>query len=172
MNWLDIFIIVLVVGGGFMGWRNGLIRLAVTVAGGLVGVFLAGQLYDDFAPAMAFTDNAAFQKVAAFAAVFLAVLVAAWVVGWLLRTVLRALMLGFVDNIGGLAVGVVGGAIAAGAIIAAFGSLPVASLQTAVEGSTLAEPVVNATSFVRGLLPSEFDAVRTLLDRVPIPRVP
>jgi membrane protein required for colicin V production len=165
MNWVDIVIIVLVAGFGFLGWRNGVIRWAFTVAGVIAGVVLAGQFYDELAPVMAFTDSEGIRKVVAFAAVFIAVMIGAWLIARILRTVLKVLLLGWVDSLAGLALGVVGGALAASALLTAFGVVPVGSLQDAVASSTLAEPLLRSTGFIRAFLPAEFDAIKDLIDQ-------
>jgi membrane protein required for colicin V production len=165
MNWVDIVIIVLVAGFGFLGWRNGVIRWAFTVAGLIAGVVLAGQFYDELAPVMAFTDSDGVRQVAAFAAVFIAVMIGAWLISRILRTVLKVLLLGWVDSLAGLALGVVGGALAAAALLTAFGVVPVGSLQDAVAASTLADPLLRSTGFIRTFLPAEFDAIKDLIDQ-------
>ena len=164
MNWVDIAIIVLVVGLGFMGWRNGVIRWAFTLVGGIVGVVLAGQLYKTLAPAVPFGDSDAVKQLIAFSAIFIAVMIGAWIVGRIVKATLKVLLLGWVDTVAGIAVGVVAGAVAATAIISVMGSLPVDSVQNAVNESTLAEPLSENLGFVRGFLPDEFDQIRQLWD--------
>ncbi len=164
MNWVDIAIIVLVVGLGFMGWRNGVIRWAFTLVGGIVGVVLAGQLYKTLAPAVPFGDSDAVKQLIAFSAIFIAVMIGAWIVGRIVKATLKVLLLGWVDTVAGIAVGVVAGAVAATAIISVMGSLPVDSVQNAVNESTLAEPLSENLGFVRGFLPDEFDQIQQLWD--------
>ena len=162
MNWVDIVILVLVLGLGFMGWRNGVIRWAFTLVGGIVGVVLAGQLYTTLAPAVPFGDSDAVKRLIAFGVIFVAVMIGAWIAARIVRATLKVLLLGWVDNVAGLGLGLAVGAVAATAIISVMGSLPVATVQDAVEESTLAEPLSENLGFVRGLLPSEFDQVKDL----------
>ncbi len=162
MNWVDIMILVLVLGAGFMGWRNGVIRWAFTLVGGIIGVILAGQLYKTLAPAVPFGDTDAVKQLVAFGAIFVAVMIAAWIAGRIVKATLNVLMLGWVDSLAGIAVGVLVGAVAATAIISVMGSLPVDSVKDAVNESTLAEPLTENLGFVRSFLPEEFDQIQQL----------
>ena len=164
MNWVDIVIIVLVLGLGFMGWRNGVIRWAFTLVGGIAGVVLAGQLYKTLAPAVPFGDSDAVKQLVAFGVIFVAVMIGAWIAARIVKATLKVLLLGWVDSGAGLAVGAIVGAVAATAVISVMGSLPVGAVQEAVSESTLAEPLSDNLGFVRGFLPSEFDQIQQLWD--------
>ena len=165
MNWVDILILVLVLGAGFLGWRNGVIRWAFTLVGGIVGVVLAGRTYKSVADVIPVGDSEAVRQVAAFALVFVVVLAGAWVLARLVKTALNVLLLGWIDSGAGLAVGLVVGGVAASAIMTVIGIVPSDSLQEAVDESTLAEPLMNSTGFVRAFLPEEFDAIKDLLQK-------
>jgi membrane protein required for colicin V production len=164
MNWVDIVILVLVVGLGFMGWRNGVIRWVFTLAGFIVGALLAGRMYKDLAPSIPVADSEAVQQLVAFAGIFLVVMIVAWVAARILKTVMSVLLLGWVDSLAGLAVGVITGAFAATAIISAIGIVPSDTLKQAVVDSSLAEPLSTNLSFVRGFLPDEFDQIDKLFE--------
>ncbi|MCH7482870.1 MAG: CvpA family protein [Chloroflexi bacterium] len=164
MNWVDIMVLVLVLGAGFMGWRNGVIRWAFTLIGGIFGVILAGQLYKTLAPAVPFGDSDAVKQLVAFGVIFVAVMIGAWIAARIVKATLKVLLLGWVDSVAGLALGVAAGAVAATAIISVMGSLPVGRVQDAVNGSTLAEPLSENLGFVRSFLPEEFDQIQQLWD--------
>ena len=164
MNWVDIMVLVLVLGAGFMGWRNGVIRWAFTLIGGIFGVILAGQLYKTLAPAVPFGDSDAVKQLVAFGVIFVAVMIGAWIAARIVKATLKVLLLGWVDSVAGLALGVAAGAVAATAIISVMGSLPVGRVQDAVNASTLAEPLSENLGFVRSFLPEEFDQIQQLWD--------
>ena len=164
MNWVDIMVLVLVLGAGFMGWLNGVIRWAFTLIGGIFGVILAGQLYKTLAPAVPFGDSDAVKQLVAFGVIFVAVMIGAWIAARIVKATLKVLLLGWVDSVAGLALGVAAGAVAATAIISVMGSLPVGRVQDAVNGSTLAEPLSENLGFVRSFLPEEFDQIQQLWD--------
>ena len=164
MNWVDIMVLVLVPGAGFMGWLNGVIRWAFTLIGGIFGVILAGQLYKTLAPAVPFGDSDAVKQLVAFGVIFVAGMIGAWIAARIVKATLKVLLLGWVDSVAGLALGVAAGAVAATAIISVMGSLPVGRVQDAVNGSTLAEPLSENLGFVRSFLPEEFDQIQQLWD--------
>ncbi|MEX2599851.1 MAG: CvpA family protein [Dehalococcoidia bacterium] len=162
MNWVDIFILVLVLGLGFLGWRNGLIRWAFTLIGGILGVILAGRLYETVSPLIPFGSEGV-QQIVAFGAIFLAVMIGAWIVSRVVKTMLNVLMLGWVDHTAGAALGLLAGAFAVTAVISAMGIVPSDSIQNAVSESTLATPLVNSMGIVLTFLPEEFDQVKDLV---------
>ena len=57
MNWIDIVIIVTASAGGILGWRVGIIRVAFTIIGCILGVILAGQLGENLGNQMGFIEN-------------------------------------------------------------------------------------------------------------------
>ena len=164
MNWVDILILVLILGTAFLGWRNGVIRWAFTLIGGIVGVILAGRLYKILAPLIPVGDNEGVQQLVAFGAIFVAVMVGAWIAARIAKTVLNVLLLGWVDGLAGLALGLIAGAFAATAIISVMGIVPSQSLKDAVAGSSLAEPLTDNLGIVRSFLPSEFDEIKQLFE--------
>ena len=165
MNWVDIMILVSVLVLGFFGWRNGAIRWAFTLAGAAIGVVLAGQLYTSVATVFTpVTDDEGIRQVLGFGLVVLIGLASGWFLGRLINQMLNVFLLGWIDNLAGLVLGVAGGAIAATAIISVMGIVPVESLKDAVQESAMAEVLVEKLGFVRALLPQEFDSVTDLLN--------
>lgn len=162
MNWVDIVVIVLVLGLGLIGWRSGVIKIAFTLVGGIVGLVLAGRLYDDIADQLPI-DNESFAKIAAFVLILAVVSIAAWVAGRILKAFLKLLLLGWVDGAAGAAIGLLLGGLAATAVVSAAGIVPSDSVKDAVNESTLAEPLIENMGFVYALLPSEFDSVKDLV---------
>ena len=163
MNWVDIMIIVLVAGLGFMGWRNGVIRWAVTVIGGIIGLVLAGRLYTSVATLFSpVSDSEGVQQVLGFGTIFVIALVVAWIIGRIIKTALNIVMMGWIDNLAGLVLGAFGGVFAAAAIISVMGIVPSQSLEEAVAESSMAEPVIKGFGVMRSLLPGEFDNVTDL----------
>src|SRR4030042_1148975 len=66
MNWLDIVMIVVVVGLGITGLRQGMIRTVFGIAGLIGGIFLAGRYYDELAERL-FPSGAIWGNIAAYA---------------------------------------------------------------------------------------------------------
>ena len=117
MNWLTIVIIVVIVGLGIAGLRQGLIRTVFGIAGLIGGIFLAGRYYDELA-ARLFPSGAMWGNIAAYAIILIATLVVAGVIGWLLAKVVNFVALGWLDKLVGGILGVVIGGLLCAAILA------------------------------------------------------
>jgi membrane protein required for colicin V production len=165
MNWVDIVIVILVLGLGILGWRKGVISIVFTLVGGIVGLILAGRLFDDLAPAIPIGNKEGVQQLIAFAIIVLVVMILAWIGARIVKGVLTILLLGWVDGLAGAVIGLVLGGIAATAFVSAAGIVPSDTVQEAVDESSIAEPLVDNMGFVFTLLPSEFDDVKDLLDQ-------
>ncbi len=144
-----------------MGWRNGVIKIAFTLIGGIVGLVLAGRLWSDVAAVLPI-DNESVAKIAAFVLILAVMMIAAAIAAKIIKTILKIVFLGWVDGLAGLAIGLLLGAIAATAVVSAAGIVPSASVQDAVDESTLAEPLIENMDIVFALLPEEFDDVKDL----------
>ncbi len=162
MNWVDIVIAILVLGLSLLGWRKGVVKLIFTLVGGVVGMVLAGQLWEQVAGALPI-NNESVANIAAFVTILAAVMVLSWIAARILMTVLNVLLLRWVDGAAGAAIGLVLGGMAATAVVSAAGIVPSDTLRDAVNASTLAEPLIQNMDIVYSLLPSEFDSVKNLV---------
>ena len=113
---------ILVLGLGFMGWRNGVIKVTFTLIGGIVGLVLAGRLWSDVAEVLPI-DNESVAKIAAFVLILAVVTIAAAIAARIIKTILKIAFLGWVDGLAGLAIGLLLGAIAATAVVSAAGAV-------------------------------------------------
>ncbi len=161
MNWLDIVIIVGLIIPVFTGLKQGLIKAAVTMAGLIVGVVLAGNFHQELADLLTFIDNPSIAGVVAYVIILAVVLGIAGVIATFLRAAAKAVLLGWVDKLGGGILGFLTGAITMGALLATvvkfFG-------EGIVTESFLAAILLDKFPLVLGLLPSEFDAIRDFFD--------
>ena len=139
MNWVDFLIIASVLLTAFLGWRNGIIRWTISLAGALLGIIVAGRTYESFSSAFTLVDSETVQRVGAYATIFLAFLVGSWFIARVLRSVITALFLGWVDRLAGLVVGALAGLLGASTLVMLMGILPSDSAQAAVLESSLAE---------------------------------
>ena len=138
MSWLDIVIVAVVALIGLAGWRMGGIHIAVTGAGILVGIALSSRLHHRVTPIFSpYIDSDNGAEIAAFSAIFMLVLIASVVVGFMVRTLSHKLMLGWMDNIAGLAIGVVLTLASGSAAFATIQSYPVYGLDNTIGDSTL-----------------------------------
>jgi membrane protein required for colicin V production len=160
VNGLDLFITVVLVVAAFFGWRRGIIGTVLTLIGLVVGVVVAGQTYDGLSNVFdGFIDSPTWAKVAAFA-----IIAASMVLSRLLKKVLTLLMLGWVDNVAGMVLGLFMSSLGLTAVIGVMGVVPFGSLDGTVENSVLAGFFGDAfLPGVLALLPSEFDRVTDLV---------
>ena len=106
MNWLDIALIIGLIGGAFMGLRIGLIRAGFTAAGITVGFLIVGQAADVLAVWLGkYTTNESLANVFGYAVTITVSTVLAVAAGMIVRKLVYALFLGWVDRLAGFALG-------------------------------------------------------------------
>ena len=159
MNWVDIAIVVVVFVSTFVGLRTGIIKMALSLAGLVVGIMLAGRYYLWLAGYLAFIHQERIAQGIAFIVILAAVMVVASLLAMILRGIVSALMLAWVDRFGGAFVGFVEGATFVAALLALWIKFPGAP--DAIKTSSLAATLLNRFPAVLALLPHEFDAIRS-----------
>lgn len=158
MNWLDIVIIALIAIPTLIGLKIGIIKAALSLAGVILGTILAGHYYAALAEQLTFISQANLAKIAAFAIILIGVMLIASVLAAVLKWVVSAVMLGWVNRVGGAVFGFLLGAIFCGALLAIWANF----LGTgAITSSGLATLLLDRFPMVLALLPEEFDAVRS-----------
>ena len=157
MNWLDIIIIVAFVIPLLVGLKQGLIKAALSLAGLIVGVVLASNFYQQVGGALRFITNEKIANIVGFIIILVVVMIIANVVAALMKYTAKAILLGWVDRLGGAIFGLFMGALFMGAILATIVKFFGEGLVTE---SVLAGILLDKFPIVLGLLPSEFDPVR------------
>ena len=158
MNWLDIVIVVAVVIPTVIGLRIGMIKAALSLAGLIVGVIVAGRYYLPLSERLSFISPASVAEIAAFIIILIGIMIIAAVLARLLKWTASVIMLGWVNHLGGAVFGLVLGAILCGALLAIW--VKFLGVTEAVTESSLASILVDFFPLVLALLPDEFDAVR------------
>jgi membrane protein required for colicin V production len=158
MNWLDIIILVGLVVPAFMGLKRGLIKSALSLAGLIIGVVLAGNLYSSLSKILTFISNEDVANIVAFILILVLVMAIAVVLARLLKFAAQIVMLGWVDHVGGVVFGLLLGAILWGALLATWVKFLGSGLVTE---SLLASVLLDKFPLVLGLLPGEFDSIRS-----------
>ncbi len=158
MNWLDIVIIVAIVIPTFIGLRIGMIKAALSLAGLIVGVIVAGRYYLPLSEQLSFISQAGVAEIVAFTIILIGIMVIAGVLAKLLKWTASVMMLGWVNHLGGAVFGLVLGAIFCGALLATW--LKFFDVTETITESNLAFILVDFFPVVLALLPDEFDAVR------------
>jgi len=159
MSWLDIVIIVVIAVAAFGGLVIGLIASALSLAGIIVGVILAGRYYLAFSQHLGFISDENIAQIAAFAIILVGVMLVALALAMVLRWAFSLIKLGLIDRIGGAVLGLAGGALLCAAVLAVW--VKFVGAGAAITGSFLASLLLEHFPIVLGLLPAEFDAVRS-----------
>lgn len=159
MNWVDIVLVIAIAVSVLIGVKKGVIGIALTLAGLVLGVFLAGRYYTPFSQYLSFIPHASFAKVAAFAIIFIGVMVVAGVLARLLGKIASAVMMGWANRIGGGVLGGILGAIFCGAFLAMW--VKFLGMTQVIAESRIAPILLNQFPRVLALLPGEFDAIRS-----------
>lgn len=159
MNWLDIVIIVLIAVPTLIGLRWGIIKAAFSIAGVIVGVILAGRFYTSLGESLPISDPG-IAKIVAFAIILIVVMIVFAVAAFLLKKFVSAILLGWVNRLGGAVFGLLLGAIFCGAILSVLGQYITDT--DIVRESWLAGFLLDKFPLVLGLLPDELSSVRSI----------
>ena len=159
MSWLDIVILVIIVIPTLIGLKFGIIKAVFSLAGVIVGVVLAGRYYDLLASHLTFISQPSLAKIIAFAIILIGVMIIAAVLASLVKWVISAMMLGWVNRLGGAVFGFVLGAIFCGALLTMWGNF--LGSGEAMNNSFMAQLLLDTFPVVLALLPAEFDSVRS-----------
>ncbi len=159
MSWLDIVIVVVIAVATFGGLLIGLIASALSLAGIIVGIMLAGRYYLAFSQHLGFIPEENIAQIVAFAIILVGVMLVALALAMVLRWAFSLIRLGWIDRIGGAVLGLAGGALLCAAVLAVW--VKFVGAGTSITDSFLASLMLEHFPVVLGLLPAEFDAVRS-----------
>jgi len=159
MNWLDIIIIVLLAISTLMGLRVGIIKAVLSLAGVIIGVILAGLFYPALAQQLTFIQQENLARIAAFAIILIGIMVIAGILASVLKWLASAVLLGWVNRLGGAIFGLVLGAIVCSALLAIWAKF--LASEGPLSNSGLASLLLDRFPMILTLLPEEFDAVRS-----------
>ena len=124
MNWLDIVLIVLGLLGLVVGIKMGLLQAIFLVGGMIVGVIIAAQISGPLADAL--TDSVGNESLAsaiAYGIILIAIVTVSQIIVAVIKKMLAVLFLGWIDRMGGAALGLAAGAVAGAALLAIFARL-------------------------------------------------
>ena len=158
MNWLDIVILIIILISAISGFASGLIKSVFSLVGLILGVVLAGRFYVALSANLGFIPGDSGPRIGAFIIIFLAVTLVAMLLGMIFTKIISAVMLGWLNRLGGAALGIILGAFFAASLLAIW--VKVGSPGDFMTASKLAPILLDKLPFVLGLLPSEFNSVR------------
>ena len=159
MHWLDIVIIILIAIPTLIGLKNGIIKAVLSLAGLIIGVILAGQYHGALAQQLTFISQANLANIVAFAIIVLGMMIIASVIAAWLKWIVSAVMLGWVNRLGGAIFGFLLGAIFCGALLATWAKF--LGVSGPIAESALAILLLDRFPLILALLPGEFDAIRS-----------
>jgi membrane protein required for colicin V production len=157
MNGLDIVIIIYLIVSAIAGLAQGLIRSVLSVIGLIVGIILASNFYQQFGNVLTFINNEDVANVIAFVIILLVVMAIAALIAFFLRKMIQAVMLGWIDRVGGALLGLILGALSVSALLAIVMKY---SNPEFVTNSALSAFFLDKFPMIMGLLPGNFDVVR------------
>jgi len=159
MNWLDIVIIIPIVIAAFLGLRAGLVQAVLSLVGLIIGITIAGRYYVPFSERLTFISSAGVAEITAFAIILVGIMAIAAILAKLLKWVASAVMLGWVNRLGGAIFGLVLGALLCSALLAIW--VKYLGIPEVTTDSALATLLLDRFPMVLALLPDEFDAIRS-----------
>jgi membrane protein required for colicin V production len=163
MNWVDLVIVIIIALTTFSSLRMGIIRVAMTLIGLVVGVYAALGYYSRVALLLNPTiGNPVLSNAIAFLLILVVVWIAASLLASLVRRALNSLGLGWTDNAIGMLVGFLVGLVIAVGFLLLLTRLPIPSLGQAVQQSSLAAYIFLVLPYLRQLLPSDLHIFQTI----------
>jgi membrane protein required for colicin V production len=158
MNWLDIVLLVILAFATVMGIKTGIIKVLFTLAGGIIGVVLAGRFSDSLGSKLTFISDSGTAKIVAFIFILIVVMIIATILAFIIKKIASVVLLGWVNMLGGGILGLVLGAIFCGALVTIW--LKFQGGSSAVTGSAISRFLIDKFQVVLGLLPADFQSVR------------
>ena len=159
MNWLDIILIMALAAPVIAGFSTGLVKSAFSVAGIIIGVLLAGRLYEPLAGVLPFIANTGAAKIIAFILILAVAMTAAHFLARLTHWLTSLVKLGWLDRLAGGAFGLVTGAIFTGATLAIW--IKFLGINGVVQDSKVTGILLGYLPSVLALLPGDFNSVRS-----------
>ena len=159
MNWLDAVIIVAIVWFTFAAFQAGFIRETVTVVAAVIGVILAGLVYEDFADegVSLFIDNEAVAHIVSFGIIFAATALAGQLTALVLKPTAAFFQLGVFDQLAGAAFGLTKALVFIEIFLLVFITYPKWGLRDAIDDSFFGTLMVENAPVLEYVLPDEFD---------------
>lgn len=157
MTWLDVVIVIVLLGFVVSAYSAGLIREVITLCAVFFGIIIASVLYRDFAKDVKiFVSDEDAARAVAFLVLFGAVYLFGQIAAYVLKFGASLFMLGWLDHLGGAAFGLVKGIFVVQLLLIVFAAYPSFHLDGAIDDSSLGHFFVDDIGFLRHILPGEF----------------
>ena len=158
MNWIDVAILLILVGFVAAAYTAGLIREVVTLVAVLVGIAVAGLLYEDFAAdVLVFVGDEDAAEAVSFLILFGSIYIIGQIGAYVLKTTASIMMLGWADKAGGAAFGLLKGLIVVQVLVILLAAYPSLGLDGEIDSSAIGKFLVDDASIVLLIMPGEID---------------
>lgn len=168
MNWLDIFLLIVL--GVFVleGVRQGFTRLAIGMAATLFGLLLAAWFYGSAAAFLApYLSSKALANVGGFLLIFVGIQIAGGLLGWGLATIFKWTGMSWLDRMLGAVMGAVKTAIVGIVLVMILTAFPIKPVPDSIAHSKAAPYLIEASHVLVYLCPREVrDGFTATYDRV------
>jgi membrane protein required for colicin V production len=163
MNWLDIVLTVFLAVTTVSGLINGLVRSIIPLLGIIIGIVLAGRFYGSMGDWLShWIKNPDHAQIAAFIIILILVILVALIPASALSKLLSSLQLGWIDRLGGAALGFIIGGFICGALLTLVAKYNVSDMNTTIQASIVASFFLDRFPLVVPFLPKEFNIARSL----------
>ena len=158
MNWLDIVLLGAIGFSAYRGYSNGFIRELVSIASVILAIPLAGIFYDDLFPKVEpIVRNEDFAAIVSCRAILIGVIIGGQVAAHMLKRTAEILNLGVLDRLAGAAFGFFKAVVVAQVLLIALVTYPRPDLREDIDGSQVAQRLLDSAPTVLAFLPSTFD---------------
>lgn len=158
VNWLDIVLLGAIGFSAYRGYSNGFIRELVSIASVILAIPLAGIFYDDLFPKVEpIVRNKDFAALVSFLAILIGVIIGGQVAAHMLKRTAEILNLGVLDRLAGAAFGFFKAVVVAQVLLIALVTYPRPDLREDIDGSQVAQRLLDSAPTVLAFLPSTFD---------------
>jgi uncharacterized membrane protein required for colicin V production len=157
LNWVDAFIVGMILWFTYSAFHAGMIREVVTIIGAIFAVALAGLFYTNLAEDVGVAiDNDQTAQIVSFAIIFGAVILASQLMAIFLKQAAQLLMLGIFDSIGGAFIGLAKAFILIEIALIVAITFPSLHLTDDVQNSAFAPFFLDVLPILKYILPNEF----------------
>jgi membrane protein required for colicin V production len=156
MNILDILFIAVIVISIVLSMMKGLTREIFALAGIVVGIVVAGKTFGNGAILLQQWLPAQVARPIAFAIITILVNILINFGGIIIQKIMKIVMLGWIDNLGGIIFGVVRGLLLVGVAIVVLLKFPVGASKELMDSSNIIPAFKTILHLICLLLPPEF----------------
>lgn len=158
VDWLDVVLVAAIGFSTWNGFRNGFIRELVSIASVILAIPMAGIFYDDMFPkVLPIVDNEDLAALISFVAILLGVIIGGQVAAHLLKRTAEILNLGVLDRLAGAGFGFLKAVFIAQVLLIALVTFPKPDMRDTIDGSAVAQELLDTAPTVKAFLPNAFD---------------